>query len=280
MSIYTRKPTNSHTQFQVIADAYKAFGLPAPTQALEIKALVNAEDASVQQTAARLALEALTTDQEPRAWYSDALEQMRDAQAREALTAAFNRSHAAAVTRSLPRYLADAAADLKPAVDKAIKKLTTAAAKLPAGPAALDPEANINNDSGAALQDARHALTALAHAASIYQAGSPDGISPALHQLLPIVDLPAAEVEHIASSLGESVSVLNREDLDATYTIRDISKQAKDDIDLTIIDIARGAYEGARLSLADPEEHGARRRNAMTAYQRQTIKEGTVRVFH
>lgn len=80
-----------------------------------------------------LALEALTTTQDAEEWYAAALDQIKEAQAREALISAFNRSYHDAVTRSLPKYLEEAAADITPATVKVIKRLTDAAKKLPAG---------------------------------------------------------------------------------------------------------------------------------------------------
>lgn len=274
MSIFTRKPTNQHTQFQTIADTYKVFGIAVPTRALDIKALVNNEGQSVHSTAHRLALEALNTDQDPDEWYASALDQIKEAQAREALTGAFNRSYTDAVNRSLPKYLEDAANDIGPAVDKTIRRLTTAAKKLPAGAAALDPESNINNDSGSALQEARAALALMGEAASIYQSTYSGEIPVALNAILPIIELPAATVEQVKPSIGEGVAVANRDQLATTYAIRKIAQDAKNDADLTLIDVARGAYDGVTLKLATPKEHSDRRRTAARAHQRETVREG------
>lgn len=278
-AVFSRKPTSQHNQFQTIADTYKAFGLTAPTRALDIKALVNAEGQNVTATAHRLALEALTTDQEPDEWYAGALDQIREAQAREALTAAFNRSYHDAVTRSLPTYLADAAADLTPAVEKTIKRLTTAAKQLPEGNLALDAEANLSNDSGSALQEARATLALLGQAASIYQVNAPGSTSVALNTILPIIALPDATPEQIRSSFGEDVTVLNKAQLAGTYTIRQLALDAKDDTDLALVDIARGKYEGVTLSLATPQGLRERRTTATTAHQRETIREDGARVY-
>lgn len=181
---------------------------------------------------------------------------------------AFNRQYSDAVNRALPKYLADAAADLTPAVDRVIKRLATAAAKLPAGSAALDPETNIANDSGGALQEARACLTLLAQAASIHQGTAPGMIPVALNNLLPIVDLPEATVEEVKASIGESVVTTNEEDLGSTRTIRKLNEEAKDNTDLVLVDIARGAYPGVKLALATPQQMNERKANAKRAYQR------------
>lgn len=81
MTIFKRQPTTNHNQFETISRTYATFGITAPTRAVDIKKLVNAEGASVQATAHRLALEALTTSQDPEEWHADALAAIRDAQA-------------------------------------------------------------------------------------------------------------------------------------------------------------------------------------------------------
>lgn len=275
MALFTRKPTSSYSQFQAIADAYTTFGLAAPTRALDIRDLVNNNGVNVNQVAARLAGEALTTDQEPTEWYASALEQVKEAQAQEALTAAFNRSYSDAVTRALPQYLEDASADLTPALEEVIRKLTAAARKLPAGKLALDPEANLRNETGAALIEARNALTQLGMAASIYQVTHPGNVPVALNTALPVVDLPASVTEQIRASVGIDVTVLNKAELAGTYAIRRLASDAKDDIDLALVDVARGAYEGVTLSLATPEELGERRTNAVDAYKREVVHESS-----
>lgn len=268
---FVRKATNSHNQLRTIEDAYRLFGMTAPGRALDIKRTVEAGAQSVNAVATQLAREAFVTDTDPAEWYADALEQIKDAQAREALAKAFAGSYAQNIQAALPEFLKDAAEALAPHVDKVAKKLSTAARKLPAGRLALDPEANLTNDSGAALQDARQALQTLALVAGIYHQGSPvGGVSPELMSLLPIVDFPHVEAEVIADSLGEDVTVLNADDCAGTYTVRDIGKAARANLDLTLIDIARGTYEGATISLATVTEHRERRATAMRAYQRST----------
>lgn len=272
-AIFRREATNHVTQFQTITNAYKAVGATPPTRALEIKRLVNDESQNVFRTAAALANEALLTDQEPTEWYADAVEKIKEAQAREALAAAFNRSYQDAVARALPKYLEEAANDLTPHADRAIKQIVTAVKELPAGVAALDPEAAIAQDAGGALNKARAGLTLLGKLASIYQPGVPGEIPPVLNQLLPVVAMPDAVREQVARTYGESVKVLNESQLAGTRTIRQLTTDAHEDIDLALINVARGHYEGITLSLATPQELTERRRNALTAYGREHISE-------
>lgn len=268
---FARQSTNPHNQLRVIEDAYRLFKIEAPTRALDIKNIVEAGAQSVTGTATRLARQAFTDGTDPEAWYADALEQIKEAQAREALAKAFAGSYSQNLQAALPEFLADAAEALAPHVEKVARKLSTAAANLPAGSLALDPEANLTNDSGAALQEARQALQQLALVASIYQQGAPVGnASPALMALIPIVAFPRVEVEVIADSLGEDVSVLNADACAGTYTVRGIGKAARDSLDLTIIDIARGEHGEASISLASATEYRERRAAAARAYQRSS----------
>ncbi|MDN4611477.1 hypothetical protein [Arthrobacter burdickii] len=275
MDLFTLKLTSSHNQLQSISDAYTAFGLTPLTRALDIRNLVNSKGEDVNVLAARLAHEAITTDQNPSEWYASALGQIRDAQAKELLANAFNRSFSAAVAQSLPQYLEEASADLTPTLDKVIRKLTTAAGKLPAGKLALDPEANLQNNTGTPLIEARNALTQLATAASIYQATKPSDVPVTLNRIPAVVDLPTAIREQIRASVGVDITVLNKTELAGTYAIRRLAQDAKDDIDLALVDVARGAYEGVTLKLATPEELGERRANATAAYKRETVREGS-----
>ena len=271
MTYFNRSATNPSTQFQVIADAYTTVGIPAPTRALDIKKLVKDESRNVYQTAAQLAQEALLTELEPADWYTAAVEQIKEAQAREALAAAFNRSYSDAVTRALPRYLGEAALALTPTADKAIKELNAAAKELPAGKDALDPETAIRENAGPALNKARAALTLLSTLTNIHQIQTPGDVPPALNNLLPILNLPAAVKEKVAKTYGESTKTLNEDKLAGTRAIRALATDARTDVDLALINVARGQYPGVTLKLATPAAHSERRRAANLAHQREYI---------
>lgn len=66
----------------------------------------------------------------------------------------------------------------------------------------------------------------------------------------------------------------NRDELEATYTIRELAKGAKADTDLALIDVTRGKYDGVALSLATPTQLRERLSTAARAYQRETIRKG------
>jgi hypothetical protein len=221
----------------------------------------------------KLADEALTTT-DPDAWYVVALEQLRTAQAAEALSKAFNANYSAAVQRHVPVIQAQAAEDLAPVFNKQAKALTAAAGKLPqANP--LDMAANVEADTATEYKTTRTALATFGTLASIYKATVPGEIPPALNLLLPVVALPDAVKEQVAKSYGESVKVLNESKLAGTRAIRKLADDARKDVDVALINVARGHYEGITLSFAKPQELTERRRNATTAHQRESVAEGS-----
>lgn len=269
--LYSRYPTAEQTHLDTIVRTYAAAGLTPPTLAVGIRDRINSAP-TVHQVAAELADQALTTT-DPDAWYEEALERLRTAQAAEALTKAFNNNYADAVRRHVPALQVQAAEDLSPVFNKHAKALTAAAKKLPATHP-LDMAANVEADTSAEYKTARAALTAFGALASIYKTTVPGEIPVALNRLLPVIELPTAVKEQVARSVGESVKVLNESQLTGTRAIRKLANDAKDDIDLALINVARGHYHGITLALATPETLTARRNTATTAHQREHITEG------
>lgn len=274
--LYSRYPTAEQTHLDVIVRTYNAAGLNPPTLATGIRDRIN-QAPNVHQVAARLADEALTaTDAD--AWYEQALDQLRTAQAAEALTKSFNANYSTAVLRHIPVIQAQAAEDLTPVFNKHAKALTAAAAKLPAAQP-LDMEANVEADTASEYKTTRTALAVFAQLASIYKATVPGEVPPALNQLLPVVTLPTAVKERVARSPFETTKVLNEEKLAGTRAIRQLAEDARRDMDVALINVARGKYEGITLALATPQEHNERRRNAITAYQREHANDNGARVI-
>lgn len=273
--LYNRYPTAEQTHLDTIVRTYNAAGLNPPTLAVGIRDRIN-QAPSVHQVAARLADQALTTT-DPDAWYEDALDQLRTAQAAEALAKAFNANYTDAVRRHVPTIQAQAAEDLTPVFNKHAKALTTAAGKLPAAQP-LDMAANVEADTATEYKATRTALATFAALASIYKATVPGEIPPALNQLLPVVALPDAVKELVARSPFETVKVLNESQLAGTRVIRQLADDASKDIDVALINVARGKYEGITLALATPQELTERRRNALTAYQREHADDNGARV--
>lgn len=274
--LYNRYPTAEQTHLDTIVRTYAAAGLNPPTLAVGIRDRIN-KAPNAHQVAVKLADQALTTT-DPDAWYEDALEQLRTAQAAEALNKAFNANYSASVLRHIPVIQAQAAEDLTPVFNKHAKALTTAAGKLPQSNP-LDMAANVEADTASEYKTTRTALATFATLASIYRSTVPGEVPPALNQLLPVVALPNAVKERVARSYGESVKVLNESQLNGTRVIRQLADDARKDIDVALINVARGKYEGITLALATPQELTERRRNALTAYQREHANDNGGRVI-
>jgi hypothetical protein len=271
-ALYQRQATNEQTHLNVIVNTYLAAGLNPPTLAVGIRDRINTAP-TVHQVAADLADQALTTT-DPDAWYENALDQLRTAQAAEALAKAFNANYSSAVLRHVPAIQAQAAEDLAPVFNKHAKNLMTAAKKLPEQQP-LDMAANVEADSTTEYKTARAALAMFGTLASIYKATTPGEIPPALNNILPVVELPAATKEQVARTYGESVKVLNERNLTGTRAIRRLADDARTNTDLALINVARGHYQGITLALAAPEQLRERRANATIAHQREHITEGT-----
>ena len=276
-AIFSRPATHDINHFQQITAAYTAAGLTAPTPALDIKdRITNAP--SVEQVAAALALEALDTT-DPEAFYEEALEQIRTAQAAQALKDALQRNLATAMTRSIPRFVEQAAEDLAPTFEKLARELSTAAKKLPPH-APLDMAANVEADTAKEYKAATKALAQLGAYAALYKQPSPNGEPPALLAILPIVSLPEAVQEQTQGTQNYKPVTINEERLTGTRTIRALGIAAKEDIDAALVAIARGDFEGVTLNLATPTENITRRQHASTAHQRKEILKGSgVRVL-
>lgn len=275
--IFKRYPTAEQTLLDTIVRTYAAAGLNPPTLAVGIRDRIN-QAPTVNAVAARLADEALTTT-DPDAWYSEAIEELRTAQAAEALAKAFNANYTDAVRRHVPAIQAQAAEDLAPVFNKHLKALVTAAKKLPED-TPLDMAACVDADAGAEFKTTRTALEAFGNLASIYKSTFPGEVPAALNNLLPVLDLPEAVKEQVARSHYEAVKVLNESKLEGTRTIRRLATDAAADLDLALVNIARGKYEGVSLSLATPTEMSERRRAALTAFEREHITEGSRVIIH
>jgi hypothetical protein len=271
---YARPVTHERNQLARITEACEAAGIKPPTRALELKATIEAGGQDVNQTAAALALEALTNDVDPAKWYGEALDAIRDAQARQTLAQAFGSVYSQSVARALPTWLSAAAAELAPYAAKAAKALTDAAKHLPAGDAALDAEANLEADTGQHLTAARAALAKLATLAGIYPQPTPGNALPEWVALLPVVGITSdVAVEKVEANLAANTVVRNPEALATTYAIRDAAREARErGADLALVNIARGSRHGLTIAFATPEQHLDRRRLTEQAYKRETVR--------
>lgn len=246
----------AHMQHRYINAAYKAAGATAPpNQYAEVRALI-ADTPSVDQVAAEYALMAYDTDT-PAKTVTEATKAIEKAMAANALKDAFLKGERAAAARRAPDLTKTAALDITPAFNKDVALLTEAAQALDHNHP-LDPERAVATDTGAALTTVRTILPRLATYASIY-AVTPTPASPALNKLLAIISLPTIVRERAYRSLTDGVNTINKEEAAGTFTVRQLSNDATSDIDLTIIRIARGDYEGVALNLyvpGEPSRHG------------------------
>lgn len=270
-SYYQPQIVTEHNLHDAIGDAYRAYGLDAPTRASEVKRLLNADTNIVPATVARLAAAALEPHSDLEAWHTDALEQIREAQARQDLAQAFGRDFQRHVFATAPKYQALAYDDLASHVAKTIKTLEQAAKALPTGAAALDPETVIATDAGKHLGSARAALATLATASRIHLPLMDRDVPQRLRQLAPIVHFPNAAIEQTQRHLGYDTITLNEDELGGTREIRNIATHLHDHgTDATIIAIARGDFPGTRLAYADKAALSTRRANLVNAYARHT----------
>lgn len=271
---FDRPATNERTQLTAISRAYEAYGLTAPTRALDIKKTVDAGGSNVHAVSDALARDAFLSDQDPDEWYADALEQIREAVAREALAKAFGANYEQNLRPALPKLLAEAAGDLEKHVAKTVKSFVTAAKHLPDGPAALDPEANLASNTGDRLYTARGDLARLGTVAGIYPTiiNDPTITSTGIKAILPIVEFPPATVEQVQPSHAAEPTTLNGHELAGTRTIRKIADDLhKQGIDLVLVSIAQGAYEGASIKFGNIDTCRARRTNLTRAFSRTRV---------
>lgn len=265
MSIYTRATTAAHNQFTQIANAYTTAGLTPPSKGDEIRQHINTAP-DVRTVAVNIARTALDTA-DPDTWHAQAIEQLQQAHAAQALRDAFNSTYTAELNRRLPGYLRTAATDLDAFAAKQFKDLENASKKLPEGTNALDANALLEADAGKAYTTVKQALTHLATLASMHRTEHYESVSQGLASILPLIELPNVVQEIKARSIGETAPTQNPEHLNNTKTVRRLNDEAKHNIDLTLVDIARGNYEGVTLHLNNQDqvlEQAARVRLAHT----------------
>lgn len=271
---YARPVASPLSQVGNIAKACAAYGVDAPTRTADITQAVRDGEKKVQKVAQELARDAFTSTEDPDTWLARALDEIRDAQAREALAKAFSATFAQNLRVVMPTLVAEASTRLEPAVNKAAKALSTAASKLPAGEHAIDVAANLKSDTGGQLTKVREGLERLAIAAGIYIPASHDQyIAPSLHGVLPVVAFPNAVVEEIdRGAIGDKPRTTNEAALAGTRTIRAIDRDIKKHgVDLVLVNIAQGQYEGTSLKFVDSDELEDRTANVKRAFTRQSV---------
>lgn len=267
-AIYSRPVTTDLNHIGSIVAAYRQAGLTAPTLGTDIQQKIQSAPTAAQ-VARKLAEAALHTD-DVDAWHADALEKIKEAQAADTLRKEFNAIYPHVIREATLGYLEDAAKDLRAPFEKLVKAFTQAVAKLPAGTDALNAEAVIAADVGAALTTVRDCLARFKIYAGIFrsQTASPDYPSD-LNTLLPLVDLPAPVVEQVRGVGNETA---NESQLEQTRAIRSMATDIRRlGADLVLIGIARGEYGKAALKLATPSTLAERVAKAGRAHARERV---------
>lgn len=271
-------PAHSRNVSTRIAAAYQAAGIKALSSfpiALK-RHLLTVPD--VRQAAASIAAEAYDAapDTDPAAWWEQAVDTMTRAQAADTLKHALTSALDAQERASGARQIARAMTDLHPWAERQCKALKTAAGKLPAGPLALDSEAVLAADAGASLVSARDALRNLALYAALPDTARHVSALGDLHRVLALVD-PGKPVQEIATVFGNT---MNAAKLDTTHALRNLARDVKANIDLALVNVARGDLPGVTLAPADSPatitDRAARARNAFVTRQPTPSEESLI----
>lgn len=271
---FSPQPAHDRNVTARIQAAYAAAGIPAPTTFVpKLKRfLLTVPD--LQQAAAGIAAEAYSAapDADPATFWESAVDQVIRAQGADALKHALTSTLDTQERASGTEQTARALTDLGPWIKRQTTALVKAAKALPAGPLALDPEANLTANTGQHLTTARAALASLAlYAALVDTTAHVKSIGQA-HRVLGLIDPGNPTIEAV-TTLG---TTLNDGKLDTTRALRRIDKDIRTDADLTLVGIARGDYPGVTLAPAttpaDVADRAARARDAFiqrTATERE-----------
>ena len=272
-------PAHDRNVSNRLAAAYTAAGITPPSSfATALKRhLLTVPD--VKREAATIAAEAYTAeaDTDVHEFWDNAVDQVIRAQGADALKNALSSALDVQERASGARQISRALADLKPWAERQCKALTTAAKALPAGAAALDPEAVLAADAGKHLTAARDALRNLALVASIPDTAARHfGTLGYYSHVMALAD-PGKPVQEVATVFGKT---MNAAKLDTTHALRNLARDVKANIDLALVDVARGTYPGVTLTPADSPatitDRAARARDAFTTRQPTPSEESLI----
>ena len=164
---------------------------------------------------------------------------------------------------------------VRPGFNRARDELVKAAAKLPEGDAALDVDAVVQADVGAAYMKAREAVRrlvtiahgALPHVEPVQYEHRREPVNWLLRLLVGIVDLPDIPIKY---TVGLSYYVVNQDQMPVREPYERLVRAVRADLsgralEQALVDVARGAYDGARIELATPAQLDHRARQATNA---------------
>ena len=269
-TIYTyRGPYDARSQQRHLDALYTMLGLKAPTTYADTRDLITNVESS-HDVALRLAYAAYDTDN-PAKLVKDAVRELQEAQAREALKDAFLKAERTAATRTVGQLVDRGVNDAREAFGKDVQALTEAAHHLdPHTP--LDAEAAVARDAGTYLTTARTILARLGVYASVHHhAGKNTGASANLTQLLPIIGLPEIVKQKVFRSPAATDRTANPNETQGTLTVRRLSIDAQRNLDNTIIGIARGDYDNVTFDFGTQTEVLERGKSLRTAYVKELV---------
>lgn len=275
---FTPAPAHDRNVSTRLAAAYQAASINAPSSfATALKRhLLTVPD--VKREAASIAAEAYNAapDTDVHEFWDNAVDQVIRAQGADALKTALTSALDVQERASGARQIERGMADLKPFADRHAAALVKAAKALPAGASALDPETVLAHDAGKHLTSARDALRNLALWASVPDTAQHVKALGDLHRVLALVD-PGKPVQEVASVFGKT---MNAAKLDTTRALRNLARDIKANIDLAIVNVARGNYPGVTLDPADSPatitDRAARARDAFTTRQPTPSEESLI----
>jgi len=163
---------------------------------------------------------------------------------------------------------------LTPVFTKAAAALTRTARDLPDGPAALDPAAVLAADAGSSYRVVHESTTRIATIAAVFDVPlRTDGTTRQGSQVITVVDIPEVEVERI-HPISEA-RLNDTAELERINAIRRLVKDFNNNSQLTLLDVARGAYgDTITLSLAtDAAAIAQRIQRISTAHLSRRVRE-------
>lgn len=261
---YYAPATISHINSRdVIENAYLAAGLTPPSSVDALSELL-ANEMEPHEVAARYANKSIDGKEPAEKLLEDALQAWQRAQAAESFRATYDRVVDALANERISE-LRDAALKVLDKPFKALTKRLAAAAEMLDANSPLDRDVAFQQDTSAQLKEAEAILTTLSH----YRITSEPTLIGSASALLPIVTIPDIEQEEITrSTMGDIFTTPADAASQQRNQVRAMLNAAEKDLDTTIINIARGQWEGISLSLANDDEMQRR----ATAHHNATVR--------
>lgn len=249
MTYFTRTSHGTPAaELRHLTGMYKMIGAEAPTRYADIRAII-LDTPEPHQVIADYAARAYTAD-DPKALVTEAREAITAAIAGDELRKRFLAIEPTQLATQLRGMKAQFREDATKAFDKDIKRFTEAANALDHN-SPLDAELAIAQDNGKALSTVRELLPKLGQYASLWVSGDTNA-STQLRFILPLLDLPELVRERVHQTLSANTTTLNPEEAAGTLTVRRLDRDAHTNVDLALINIARGLYPGVAFNITTP----------------------------